>query len=95
MAKPITLQAVTITPNARAVWLHVRDEGGWWRTTELAEALWPDLSPKRGIAAAHQACQLLLRGGHLARREDMAARVAYGVTHACLPPAGYTLEPQA
>lgn len=94
MAQP-QFRLADITPNAKAVWLYVRDEGGWWRTTELAEALWPDMPPKRGTAAAHQACQLLVLGGHITRREPMGERVCYGVTYACHALPGYSLEPAA
>ena len=78
---------------ARMVWLHIRDEGGWWSAKELAR----DLLPGDAHAASTLApcLRALTERGLVVRRKPNGWQLVpvYGVTAACAAPVGYTLEP--
>lgn len=76
---------------ARILWLHMRDEGGWWTARELLAELWPsDPSPYACTTVAAGLRALTIRGHVVQRR---GAALAHGVTRACAPISGCTLEP--
>lgn len=77
---------------ARMVWLHLRDEGGWWSAKELARDLLP--SDANGTSAIGQCLRALMARELLARRVSAGMPTpVYGVTAKCCAPAGLTLEP--
>ena len=79
---------------ARRVFMHLRDEGGWWSAHEVAQALG---LPRHGLA---QCILSMVQRGHIvarpATRCDMEAPGyvrTFGVTAQCVPPIGCRLEP--
>lgn len=74
---------------ARMVWLHMRDEGGWYTSTELASELLPQ--DAHGGQAMGRVLYALCKRGHVVQRR--LPREGFGVTHACTPPIGLGLEP--
>lgn len=81
---------------ARMVWLHIRDEGGWWSAKELARDLMP--GDANGPANVTPCLRTLTERGHLvSRRVELQPTkrtvLTFGVTAACSAPVGWTLEP--
>lgn len=74
---------------ARMVWLHIRDEGGWWSAKELARDLFP--GEVHGPSIVAPCLHALFEREHVARRT--AKPPVYGVTAKCRPPVGASLEP--
>lgn len=74
---------------ARMVWLHIRDEGGWWSAKELARDLFP--GEVHGPSIVAPCLHALFDREHVARR--VATPPVYGVTAKCRPPVGTSLEP--
>lgn len=82
-----------LTEQDRAIWLHLRDEGGWWRWSEVCQAL--QVQPARGPSSLAR----LFNRCHLSRRrvgaDSDASKWLYGVTAVCQPLPGHTLQPGA
>ncbi|UCU93984.1 hypothetical protein [Hydrogenophaga taeniospiralis] len=89
---PKTKWVAEVSPEARAAWLRMRDEGGWWTAQELGRELAPDLMDRAPCAASRWLGALLKRG-HVALKPNYLRLKAYGVTARCIPPAGESLEP--
>ena len=82
-----------VSPDALAAWLLLRDEGGYWTVGELGRELRPDASPRLAASQAGRWVSALLRRGLLAANPLAVRAPSYGVTHRCLAPAGYSVEP--
>lgn len=85
-----------LSQQARMVWLHIRDEGGWWSVAEIADAI------GMGKGGLYHMLAALAERGHLVRRQATRCEMqapgwapSFGVTRACHPPTGYSLEPAA
>lgn len=76
--------------NDRAVWLFLRDAGGWHSAREMADALALDARGKMRLAWS---LRRLLAGGHLVERPNVYGVERYGVTAMCWPYPGETMEP--
>lgn len=73
------------------VWLHIRDQGGWWTAEEIHEHWYPTFRP----AWLRTTLRVLDSHGFVASRLHIDKGVrAYGVTKACTPLLGHTLEPR-
>lgn len=76
---------VVLSQEARALWLQMRRDGGWWTARSLASH-WHPTFPLWEI---EQLLQALAEGGHLATRDDARPdAVSYCVTSDCTPPLG-------
>jgi hypothetical protein len=78
-----------LSPIARACWLLLRNQGGWWSASEVAREF-GGIEQPGGFGCALAALE---RRGHVARASHRSIP-AYGVTHRCLPITGETLEPR-
>ena len=67
-----------ITPDVRALWLRLREHGGWWTLDMLTPHWRPTCKPH----AVQQAMDALEAGGFVESRGH-ATRVSYGVTSDC------------
>ncbi len=76
---------------ARILWLHMRDEGGWWTAHELLADLWPGEPSPHASTTVAGGLRALVNRGHVAQRRRGA--LTYGVTGACAPITGCTLQP--
>ncbi|GAB4209931.1 MAG: hypothetical protein Fur0019_17350 [Tibeticola sp.] len=72
------------------IWRYIRDEGGWHTAHEIRQALALDSSGAMRLA---HTLRRLKRGLHIASRPDVYGRECYGVTTACWPVEGETLQP--
>lgn len=81
-----------LSPDARAAWLHMRDEGGWYTATRLGAEVLPDASKGLRGRSAGRWLGALFKRGYVVRREWTDC-VVYGVTSACYPIPGETLDP--
>jgi hypothetical protein len=75
---------------ARMLWLHIRDEGGYWSAQELAEQI--PSGDGQALQTYGPALGALLRRGHVRQHHS---RQAYGVTSKCVPPSGLELTSDA
>jgi hypothetical protein len=72
----------------------LRDAGGWWNATEVAQHLVRDAKHDRAAQTAARWLSALARHGYVARRlGDVSCR--FGVTASCLAPAGESLVPSS
>lgn len=76
---------------ARILWLHMRDEGGWWTARELLAELWPSDPSPHATATVAAGLRALVNRGHAVKRHPLA--LMHGVTLACTPISGCTLAP--
>jgi hypothetical protein len=76
-------------------WRYMRDEGGWFRPTEVAAALQLDVGAQRANAAVTKAMQALETRGHVARNPGQldTHRPRFGVTTRCCAPDLETMTP--
>lgn len=76
-----------------SIWAHIRDEGGYWTTREIAEEFCIDK------AIAERYLRKLFQRSHLARIEDLPRKhgkgYLYGYIKRCVPPLGQSAEPMA
>lgn len=86
-----------LSPDARAAWLHMRDQGGWYIASDLARDLLPDTPLADGSRVAGRWIAALLNRGHLAKKPAGIVKgkslFAHGVTARCLPIPGESLDP--
>lgn len=86
-----------LSPDARAAWLHIRDQGGWYVAADLARELLPNMPVGDGARVAGRWIAALRNRGHLARKPAGVLRgkslFAHGVTARCLPIPGESLDP--
>lgn len=77
---------------AKAAWLVLRDEGGYWTATELGLRLQPGAAPEKAGQSAVRWLSALSARGHV--RISPCTRInSYGVTARCIPLPGHTLNP--
>lgn len=82
---------VALTQECVYLWRHLRDAGGWWSVQELQAHWQPTFAP----AWLHSTLRMLAHHGFVAKRLHIAGGVpVYGVTAACEPLPGESLEPQ-
>jgi hypothetical protein len=79
--------------NARALWLSLRNQGGWWSAMNLMVHWSPTFSVDEVVAHL----KALHRGGFVAEQEVSPHQVrvkTYAVTPLCRPLPGYDVPPQ-
>ena len=84
-----------LSAGARAVWLLLRNEGGYWTAGDVAEALLPSTTPALGARTCGRWLLALRLRKHVTVRAGDHRVVGYGVTSSCVPIEGESLEPSA
>lgn len=86
------VRGLIVSPQARAVWRLLRDEGGFWTASEVGNRLADHLPPSdrarvagRWLSALHTRCCVRTKGSGYGDR-------AYGVTASCFVPEGESME---
>lgn len=69
-----------INQDSRALWLALRNDGGWWTVWELAR-FWQPTFAEWEIS---ELLQGLVAGGFVAGRDVVPGRTSYCVTSECL-----------
>ncbi|ABE42950.1 hypothetical protein [Polaromonas sp. JS666] len=67
-----------ITPDVRALWLRLREDGGWW-TLDMLTPHWKPTHTPRTVQHAMDA----LEAGSFVESRDQATRLSYRVTSDC------------
>ena len=81
------MNTTVLTPDARALWLMLLNQGGWWSLPEL-QAHW---EPTFTDSELEQLLSALVASKHVAQRtNDFGSR--YGVTTTCTPYPGLSLR---
>jgi predicted transcriptional regulator len=74
-----------------AIWAHIRDQGGWWATREIATEFVIEKSK------AERYLRKMFERAHLARIEDTPRKhgcgYLYGYIRRCIPLPGQSAEP--
>lgn len=78
---------------ARAAWIVLRDEGGWWSPGELCSSLLPHANEANASKVAARWLSALHRRGHIARNPRAQRSASFGVTATCHPIPGHSLAP--
>lgn len=73
----------------KAIWRHIRDQGGYWSAAELATAIGTGTS----IKAIGGRLRVMASLGHLVVGKSEPVKT-YGVTAACVPPLRETMTPR-
>jgi hypothetical protein len=81
-----------ISKQALDAWRLLRDEGGYWTASEVAQALMPGEFHSLSSARAGRWLSALHRRGHVAMNPSAIRVMAYGVTARCFVPAGESMD---
>lgn len=86
------VKGLIVSPQAKAAWRLLRDEGGFWTASEVGEKLADHLPPSdrprvagRWLSALHARCCVSTKGTSFGER-------SYGVTAKCFAPEGESME---
>lgn len=85
--------AAKLSAEARQVWRHLRDHGGWWTPAEVGAAFRPQGANNRAATTAGRWLMALNKRGHVAKNPLDAKVASYGVTARCKPIPGESLDP--
>ncbi len=80
-------QGNAITQDSRALWLMLRNDGGWWTVNQLVHH-W---RPTYQAWELEELLSALQGAGFLERRSQGPGHLTWGVTSACLPLPGLSL----
>lgn len=86
-------QVSPLSSQARAAWILMRDEGGFYTPGELGSLLLPELDRTRAAKAAIRWIVALQNRQHVAVNPYCLRHKSYGVTSGCFPIPGESLDP--
>lgn len=87
MPDVLAARGVALNDDSRALWLMLRNDAGWWSTSQLTHFWRPTFS----ISEVEAHLQALHKGRFLERLRINANTFTYAVTPACLPLPGLQL----
>lgn len=90
---PVLAERYQVSAGAKAAWLRLRDDGGFWTAGELGRAMHPELDALIAAQKAGRWLSALARRGHVAKNPRDVTRSSYGVTGRCTPPHGLSIHP--